>query len=174
MQAYLTLTRRELGGYFLSVTGYIVLAAALFLMGQSFVVLLLKLWLESTPMTVTEVFFVTPFFWLIFLLAVPVITMRLFALEKFSGTFETLMTAPVSDLQVVLAKFTAAMVFFFVMWLPLLGCILIVRYFTSDPSAFDSGALASTFIGIMLLGGIIYFRRVLRCAHAQPGNCCND
>jgi ABC-2 type transport system permease protein len=154
MQAYLTLTRRELGGYFLSVAGYIVLAAALFLMGQSFVVLLMKLRLESTPMTVTEVFFVTPFFWLIFLLAVPVITMRLFALEKFSGTFETLMTAPVSDLQVVLAKFTAAMVFFFVMWLPLLGCILIVRYFTSEPSAFDSGAVASTFLGIMLLGGL--------------------
>ena len=51
----------------------------------------------------------------------PVITMRLFALEKFSGTFETLMTTPVSDLQVVAAKFTAALVFYMVMWLPLLA-----------------------------------------------------
>ena len=44
--------------------------------------------------------------------------MRLFALEKYSGTFETLMTTPVSDLQVVLAKFTAAMIFFMLIWLP--------------------------------------------------------
>ena len=52
-------------------------------------------------MPVTELFYITPFFWLILLLTTPVITMRLFALEKFSGTFETLMTTPVSDFQVV-------------------------------------------------------------------------
>ena len=154
MQSYFTLTRRELGGYFLSLTGYIILAAAIFLMGQSFVVLLMKLRQESTPMPVTEVFFVTPFFWLIFLLAVPVITMRLFALEKFSGTFETLMTAPVGDLQVVLAKFTAAMIFFIIMWLPLLGCIFVVQHYTSDPAALDMGAVGTTFLGIVLLGGL--------------------
>ena len=72
----------------------------------------MKLQQEPTPMPVTELFYITPFFWLILLLSAPVITMRLFALEKYSGTFETLMTAPVSDLQVVLAKFTAAMVFY--------------------------------------------------------------
>ena len=43
MQGYFTLTRRELGAYFLSVTGYIIIAAAMFLMGFSFVVLLVKL-----------------------------------------------------------------------------------------------------------------------------------
>jgi ABC-2 type transport system permease protein len=152
MQAYLTLTRRELAGYFLSMTGYIIIAAALFLMGLSFVVLLEKLQLEPTLMPVTELFYITPFFWLILLLSTPVITMRLFALEKFSGTFETLMTAPVSDLEVVLAKFTAALVFYLLMWLPLLGCLLIVRHYTNDPSAFDLGAVGSTFLGIALLG----------------------
>ena len=60
-------------------------------------------------MPVTELFYITPFFWLILLLTTPVITMRLFALEKFTGTFETLMTTPVSDFQVVAAKFTAAL-----------------------------------------------------------------
>ncbi|HPC62218.1 MAG TPA: ABC transporter permease subunit [Verrucomicrobiota bacterium] len=152
MQAYLTLTRRELSGYFLSMTGYIIIAAALFLMGLSFVVLLEKLQLEPTLMPVTELFYITPFFWLILLLSTPVITMRLFALEKFSGTFETLMTAPVSDREVVLAKFTAALVFYMIMWLPLLGCLLIVRHYTNDPSAFDLGAVGSTFLGILLLG----------------------
>jgi ABC-2 type transport system permease protein len=115
MQAYWTLTRREVSGYFLSLTGYVIIAAALFLLGFSFVVLLVNLQQETTPMPITEVFYLTPFFWFILLLSTPVITMRLFALEKFSGTFETLMTAPVTDLQVVLAKFTAGIVFYIVM-----------------------------------------------------------
>jgi len=165
MQAYLTLTRRELSGYFLSMTGYIIIAAALFLMGLSFVVLLEKLQLEPTLMPVTELFYITPFFWLILLLSTPVITMRLFALEKFSGTFETLMTAPVSDREVVLAKFTAALVFYMIMWLPLLGCLLIVRHYTNDPSAFDLGAVGSTFLGILLLGRL--FLSLGCCASAM-------
>jgi ABC-2 type transport system permease protein len=154
MRAYWTLLRRELAGYFLSLTGYIIIAAAMFLLGLSFVGLLKALQRVPTPMPVTELFYVTWFFWLILLLTTPVITMRLFALEKFSGTFETLMTAPVSDLQVVLAKFTAAFVFYVVMWLPLLGCLWVARYYTSDTTALDAGLLASTFLGIVLLGGV--------------------
>jgi ABC-2 type transport system permease protein len=154
MQAYLTLTRRELAGYFLSMTGYVILAAAMFLMGFSFVVLLVNLQQEPTLMPVTELFYITPFFWLILLLATPVITMRLFAAEKFSGTFETLMTTPVSDLQVVLAKFSAAMLFYLIMWLPLMACLSIVQYYSSQAAPFDAGMLGSTFLGILLLGGL--------------------
>jgi ABC-2 type transport system permease protein len=154
MRTWWTLTRRELAGFFLSLSGYIILAAAVFMMGYSFVVLLVNLQREPTPMPVTEVFYNTQFFWLILLLTTPVITMRLFALEKFSGTFETLMTTPVSDLQVVLAKFTAAMLFYVVMWLPLLPCLLIVRHYTSDSAAFDPGTIGSTYLGILLLGGL--------------------
>ncbi len=154
MGAYLTLTRRELGAYFMSLTGYIIIAAAVFLMGFSFVVVLEKLQGLHSTMPITERFFASPFFWLILLTATPMITMRLFALEKFSGTFETLMTAPVRDGQVVLAKFTAAVFFYIVMWLPILGCFLVLRHFTSDRSAFDYGAFATTFLGIVLLGAL--------------------
>ena len=154
MIAFFTLARRELGGYFLSLTGYIIIAAALFLMGLSFVVLLKNLQQEATTMPITEMFYVTSSFWFILVLTTPVITMRLFALEKFTGTFETLMTTPVRDSQVVLAKFTAAMIFYFVMWLPLVGCIWAVRHFTNDTSAFDLGTLAATYLGILLLGGL--------------------
>jgi ABC-2 type transport system permease protein len=164
MQAFWTLTRRELAGYFLSMTGYIILAAAMFMMGFGFVIMLVKLQQQSTPIPVTELFYVTPFFWLILVLATPAITMRLFALEKFSGTFETLMTAPVSDLQVVLAKFTAAFFFYVVMWLPLVACLLIVGHFTSDRSAFDAGTIGSTFVGILLLGAM--FIALGECASA--------
>ena len=154
MRAYWTLTRRELAGFFLSLSGYVIIAAAVLLMGGSFVVLLTNLQREATPMPVTEVFYNTQFFWLILLLTTPVITMRLFALEKFSGTFETLMTTPVSDLQVVAAKFTAAMVFYVLLWLPLLGCLLIVRHFTTDTVALDGGVVGSSFLGILLLGAV--------------------
>jgi len=154
MRTWCTLTRRELAGYFLSLRGYIIIAAAAFMMGYSFVVLLVNLQKEPTPMPVTEVFYNTQFFWLILLLTAPVITMRLFALEKFSGTFETLMTTPVTDLQVVMAKFAAALVFYVVMWLPLVPCLLIVRHYTYEAAGFDAGTIGSTYLGIVLLGGL--------------------
>jgi ABC-2 type transport system permease protein len=154
MQAYWTLVRRELAGFFLSLGGYIIIAAALFMMGYSFVVILVKLQ-KATFVPATELFYSTPFFWLILLLTTPVITMRLFAQEKFTGTFETLMTTPVSDLQVVAAKFTAAMVFYVLMWLPLLGCLLVVRHYTNDTAVLDGGVVGSTFLGILLIGGVL-------------------
>ena len=154
MQAYLTLVRRELAGYFLSISGYVVLAAVALLLGWSFVDLLVNLQQQPTPMPLTEVFFITPFFWLIVVLSAPVLTMRLFALEKFSGTFETLMTAPVSELQVVLAKFSTGLLFYLITWLPLLGCLVVVRYYANDPAALNAGLVTSTFLGIALLGGV--------------------
>src|SRR2546423_5487196 len=75
MQVFLTLFRRELGNYFLSMIGYIIIAAVMFLTGYSFVVLLIKLQQVPTPMPITEMFYVTPFFWMILLLAAPAITM---------------------------------------------------------------------------------------------------
>jgi len=65
-----------------------------------------------------------------------------------------LMTTPVSDVQVVAAKFTGALVFYMLMWLPLLGCFLVVRYYTNEPGALDAGVVGSTFLGIMLLGAL--------------------
>ncbi|PWU08447.1 MAG: hypothetical protein C5B50_29645 [Verrucomicrobia bacterium] len=155
MRAYWTLTWRELGAYFLSLTGYIIIAASLFLTGLSFIDLLDRLRGEAMPAPLTEIYFNTWWFPMIVVLATPVITMRLFAQEKFSGTFETLMTTPVSDLQVVLAKFSAALVFYIVLWLPLVGCVLLVRHYSNDQSAFDSGIMGSTFLGIILLGGLL-------------------
>jgi ABC-2 type transport system permease protein len=154
MRAYLTLTRRELGAFFVSFTGYVIIAAAGLVMGESFTIMLRQLQGEPTLVPVTQLFYSTYYFWLILLLACPLITMRLFALEKFSGTFETLMTAPVSDLQVVLAKFTAAMVFYVLLLLPSAACILVLRHFVANQDVFESGLLGSTFLGVVLLGGL--------------------
>jgi ABC-2 type transport system permease protein len=152
MQAYRTLVRRELGSHFVSWTGYVVIAAVLFLLGFCFVNLIQALNTQPTEQPIMELFFNTYYYWLIVLLASPIITMRVFALEKFSGTFETLMTAPVSDLEVVLAKFTAAVVFYLLIWLPLLGLVVIVRHFGNDPAVLNWGTLGGTFLGIFLLG----------------------
>jgi ABC-2 type transport system permease protein len=143
-----------LGAQFLSWTGYVVTGAVLFLLGYSFASMLLNLNAEATDRPMTEVFYQTLYFWVILLLVAPVITMRSFALEKFAGTFETLMTTPVSDLQVVLAKFTGALIFYLIVWLPLLPCLFIVRHYSNDPSVFDLGTIGATFLGIFLLGGV--------------------
>ena len=82
MTIFWTLLRRELTAVFLSLTGYVIIAAVTLLTGLSFVVLVQNLGTDPSPMPVTEMFYRTYFFWLIVLLAAPVITMRLFALEK--------------------------------------------------------------------------------------------
>ena len=154
MKIFRTLLRRELSAVFLSLTGYVIIAAVTLLTGLSFVVLVQNLGTDPSPVPVTEMFYQTYFFWLIVLLATPVITMRLFALEKASGTFETLMTTQVGDAQVVAAKFLGALIFYLVAWLPLLACLFIVRHFTQQNSALDGGAVGGMFLGIFLTGGL--------------------
>ena len=154
MRIFWTLLRRELAAFFLSVTGYVIIAAVTLLIGLSFVVLITNLGGDASPMPVTEMFYRTYFFWLIVLLAAPVITMRLFALEKSSGTFETLMTAPVGDFQVVAAKFAAAIIFYIVMWLPMAACLCVVRHFTSQTRALDAGTVVGMYLGTFLVGGL--------------------
>jgi ABC-2 type transport system permease protein len=152
MRIFGVLLRRELTAFFFSVTGYAIIAAITFLTGESFAQLIDGLGTDPWPMPVTQMFFGSLYFWMIMLLAAPVITMRLFALEKASGTFETLMTTPVSDFQVVAAKFAAAIIFYIVMWLPMLACLFIVRHFTSQPNALDVGIVGGMFLGIFLTG----------------------
>ena len=154
MRVFMTLLRRELASFFLSVTGYIIIAAVTLLNSLSFVVLMTNLGSDPSLMPVTEMFYRTYFFWLIVLLSTPVITMRLFALEKSSGTFETLMTTPVGDLPVVVAKFAAALMFYLTAWLPTLVCLLTVRHFTGQGGALDAGTVGGMYLGIFLTGGL--------------------
>ena len=76
MGPYLTLTRRELGGYFLSLSGYVIIALTLFLVGLSLIALIEALQHQPTAVPVTEYFHVTWYFLFILMLPTPVITMR--------------------------------------------------------------------------------------------------
>ena len=57
MHAFFTLMRRELAGFLISITGYVIIAVAVLLMGLSFAVLLQKL--QATPVPLMELFFRT-------------------------------------------------------------------------------------------------------------------
>jgi ABC-2 type transport system permease protein len=152
MRIFLTLLRRELAAFFLSITGYVIIAAVTLLIGAGFCLFMNNLGSDPFLMPVTDLFFNSQLFWFVLILVTPVITMRLFALEKASGTYETLMTTPVGDMEVVMAKFTAAAIFYMVTWLPTLGCLFIVGHFTNQTSALDMGTLGGTYLGIFLSG----------------------
>jgi ABC-2 type transport system permease protein len=153
MRVFWTLSRRELASFFLSITGYVIIAAVTLLIGLGFDILITNIH-DPQPMPLTEMFYSTYSFWLIVLLITPVITMRLFALEKFSGTFETLMTTPVSDLQVVSAKFAAAIIFYMVMWVPMLACLFLIQHFTNQPGSLDGGTVGGLYLGIFMVGSL--------------------
>ncbi|HWD93080.1 MAG TPA: ABC transporter permease [Verrucomicrobiae bacterium] len=155
MQAYLTLTRRELATFFLSITGYVIIAGLALLVGLDFVTLLNSVGTDPVSMPITQLFFNNLLLWIIIVLTAPVITMRLFALEKATGTFETLTTTPVGEVQIVAAKFTASVIFFVVMWLPTLACMFIVQHFANQPGALEKGTLCSMYLGLLLAGCFI-------------------
>ena len=154
MRVFLALVRRELGSVFQSLTGYVVLAATLLLTGFSLLDLVTKLTDRATDAPVTELFYQSAYFWIILLVISPVITMRTFAAEKSSGTYEALMTTPVGDWQVVLAKFTGALLFYLLTWLPLLGVLFVLRRVTDEPGLLEPRVTASAFLGVLLIGSL--------------------
>lgn len=140
---------RELRAYFVSPLAYVVLFFLLLLDGVVFSVIVTYLADPRQPSGRPFDFFFGGFpFWLIVLFAVPVITMRLLAEERKSGSIEVLMTAPISEGQVVAGKFLAALAFWVVLWLPTALYAVILERFGDV----DWGTLAAGYLGILLLG----------------------
>jgi ABC-2 type transport system permease protein len=84
---------------------------------------------------------------------VPILTIRSFAEEKATGTVEPLLTAPVSEAQVVAGKFFGAMVFFCVMLLPTLSYYAVLRFIGAEIGKPDPGPVVAGYIGLVLFGG---------------------
>lgn len=154
MNVYLTLVRRELGMVFNTLTGYVVVAAVLFILGFTLSDLVDSLRAGPSEAPVTELFFRSYYFWYAVLLTAPVMTMRSFAAERTSGTYEALMTTPVGDWQVVLAKFTGALLFFLISWMPLALMLFILRQVAREPLLFVPGIIGSTMLGVTLVGSL--------------------
>src|SRR5437899_10496018 len=102
MRILLTLLGKETRALFSSSIAYVVITVFVLLMGYAFTAFL---FLNKTA-TLVHVFFQAA---VLFLLIVPVLTMRQFAEERKSGTLELLLTAPVREIDIVLAKFLACM-----------------------------------------------------------------
>jgi ABC-2 type transport system permease protein len=150
MHKTFALVRRELVAYFSSPLAYVVLTAFLFVNGYVFWLVMAYL---NDPRTQTMaplklLFGGTIFFWLLLLFIVPVITMRLLAEERRTGTLEVLLTAPIGEGHVVIGKFLAAFLFYLFLWLPTVVYVLLL----ASHSKIDWGPVVSGYIGIALLG----------------------
>src|SRR5436190_8469192 len=152
MRKFYTLLVREVRGYFHSTIAYIVLVFFLLVTGVDFYFQVSFMNQQRASYSVQEAFFNSVFFWFAFVLIFPLITMRLFAEEFKLGTIEPLMTAPVRDWQVVLAKFFGALVFYIVLWLPTLLYFVIFQKITHQPAANSTGAYWGSYLMLLLLG----------------------
>ncbi len=144
MKTFATLLAKETKALFISPIAYSVIAVFLLLMGYTFTAML---FLNKTA-TLFHGFFQAS---TLLLLIVPVITMRMFAEERQSGTLELLLTSPVNEIEVVLAKFLASMSVIGVM-LVLTLSYPITLYIFGHP---DWGPIYSGYLGLLLLGGAL-------------------
>jgi ABC-2 type transport system permease protein len=101
--------------------------------------------------TLESMFFLAP--WL-FLFLIPAITMRTFAEEKNSRTMELLLSRPLSDMQIILAKYLAGMVLILLSILPTLIYFYSVSRLGSPPGNIDSGGTWGSYVGLIFLAGI--------------------
>jgi ABC-2 type transport system permease protein len=129
--------------FFLAPFSYMVMAFYLVLIGVFFYAGYRATWLLDQGMLFRQVALFSLFF-------VPLLTMRLFAEEKASGTIETLMTAPVSDAEVVISKFLAALAFYAFMLLPTAIYFLLVRI-AGKP---DVAPIVTQYLGLILVGAL--------------------
>ncbi len=144
MSGFETLVAKELKALYTSPIAYAVIAVFLLLMGYTFVATLLL----SKTATLIHSFFQAA---TLLLLIVPVITMRLFAEERRAGTLELLLTAPVREIDVVLAKFVASFSVVVVMVGLTIAYPLTLVVFGNP----DLGPIYSGYVGLLLLGAAL-------------------
>lgn len=152
MSKFLTLLGREIKSYFYSPIAYVVLTFFLLITGFVFYLTVTFMNQGPTGITVIEGFFNTYLFWWAFVLIFPLITMRTYSEEFKMGTVEPLMTAPIGDWQVVLAKFFGAVFFYVVLWIPSLAYFWLFQRISLDGAAYTPAALGGSYLLLLLLG----------------------
>ncbi len=147
MGQILHIARRELSSFFASPIAYIVLLVfltasmvAFFLFGQFF------------ARGVASVRFLLEWMPILLLFLAPAVTMRLFAEERRTGTFEVLMTLPVTEWQVVLGKFLGGLGMIAIALLFTLPAPNSVSFLVAEGYSFDWGVVIGGYLGALLLG----------------------
>jgi len=167
MRAFFVLWKRELSALFLSPIAYVMLMFFLLVTGCGFY------WLVKENLELTRaVQGLMVVIWFCMLIVLPILTMRTFAEERKSGTFETMLTAPVREGSVVLAKFAGVLTFFLMMCAPTLLYLVIARHLAPetalllDPGPVIGGYLvigliASAFIALGLLASALTSNQII-------------
>lgn len=142
------LVLKEIRGFLGSLIGFIVVAVFLLITG-------LFLWvfpdniLELGYADLAPLFFIAPW---VFLFLVPAVTMRSFSEEKRTGTLELLLTKPLTELQVVVAKYGAAVVLVLLAVLPTLVYVYTLGELSVPKGNIDSGGTWGSYLGLVFLG----------------------
>jgi len=147
----LTLFRKELSSFLFSLIGFIVITVFLLVIG-------LYLWVFPVDLNILDygyaningLFIMAPW---VFLFLIPAITMRSFAEERRSGTIELLLTRPLTDLQIVMAKFLAGLSLVAIALLPTLVFYISVYQLGLPKGNIDTGGMWGSYIGLLFLGG---------------------
>jgi len=144
---FLTLGRREIVAVLLAPASWVIVA--LFVL---FVAYFFRISLHARAGDISaayRLFAGVVYFQVLICVVPPLLTMRSIASEKASGSLELLLTAPVTDAQVVLSKFTGALLFYAILWLPTLLIPVVLFQFGAYP---DSGQVAAFTIGVFAVG----------------------
>lgn len=149
MRNFFTIWRRELTAYFLSPIAYVIIVVFLAMSGGIFLIGVDKN--VGSDVSLSYLLFGAVLLWLPIL--VSIVSMRLFAEEKRSGTLETLMTAPVTDAEVVLGKYAGALSFVLIVILPAILHIFVLAALSPsiDIKSVDPGAVSSGCFIVILI-----------------------
>ena len=141
---------KEVQSFLSSVIGYVFILIYLIASG-------IMHWIASTDANLLEgnEADLIPFFNsspMIFLILIPAITMRSIAEERRTGTIELLFTRPISDIQILLAKYFASVTLMLIAILPTLIYYFTMTQLALDPETFDHGATITSYLGLILIG----------------------
>lgn len=135
--------KKEFRAYFVSPIAYIVIAVFLLLTGGFFFIFFG--FFMNNQASMRDFFMLLPY---IFSLVVPAVTMRLFSEELNIGTYEILLTLPVTFRDVILGKFSAAVAFVAAMLVPTLAYPITVSFL----GQLDWGPVIGGYVGALFLG----------------------
>jgi len=143
------LCKKELRQFFGSLTGY--MAVAVFLIAAGLVLFVFEdNILDFGYASLDRFFLLAP--WLLLLL-IPAITMRSFAEEFRTGTYELLATQPITKAQLVAGKYIGALLVVIVALLPTLIYAVAVESLATG-QGLDIGAILGSYLGLVLLSSV--------------------
>jgi ABC-2 type transport system permease protein len=145
MNAILLIARRELGNYFRTWIGYIIIAAALFIDGLLFNGYAMGTGDKRSSEVLSLFFFLSSG---VTMIASIFISMRLLASERENGTVNLLLSSPVRDFEIVIGKFLSALIFLAI----LLAASVYMPLLVLVSGKISFGHVFAGYVGLLLLG----------------------